>query len=137
MFPANRARDATPKRGTMTVTWSAPPANAVRGGEKHTKWGEVAGVLKTHPGEWAKVATKPARTAAVGLTNGISGGKRPEFQPAGAFEAAYAPNEQDGSRYDVFAKYVGASTNGSTNGHAPSSDADADDDGTWDDDPAE
>ena len=104
--------------------------NAIMGGEKHTKWGEVAGMLRAHPGEWAKVAERPNRTSAVSLANSISSGKRPEFEPAGAFGSAYAPNETDPTRYDVFAGFGVKSPN--SNG-AAASPAYADDDGEWDD----
>lgn len=117
----------------MAVQWAAPPPNAVMGGEKHTKWGEVAGMLRANQGQWAKVADKPSRTAAVALTNGISGGKRSEFEPIGHYVAAYAPSATDTTRYDVFAMYVGASANGNGQLALDSNAAEPDDDGFGDD----
>lgn len=96
------------------IKWEAPPANAVAGGEKHTKWGAVAGLLRTNPGEWGIVATKNARPAAVALTNGIAAGKRDEFAPSGTFEAAYA--QRPDNTFGVYARFLGE---GSSNGAAP------------------
>lgn len=110
-----------------SIQWANPPANAVAGGEKRTKWGSVAGTLKTSPDSWGIVAHRPNRSSAVQLTNTIAAGKRREFKPAGSFEAAYA--EENDGRYAVYARFVGEVSDDEDAGDGPEWDDDAEDDG--------
>jgi hypothetical protein len=132
--------------------WEAPPQNAVEAGQKHTKWAAVADLLRTRPGEWAKVSVKTSRQQAVTLTNGIALGRREEFAPAGTFAAKYAEGAEkertvltkDGEQKTVqpvavYAMFVGSGSNGSSlengGGELPGADANAEEDpSAWDDD---
>ncbi len=112
----------------MALNWQAPPPAATRGGAKVTKWGTVAAELRANPRKpddpesgWALVATRKNRNAAVGLANGISAGRLPEFEPVGAYESAWA--EVDGA-FPVWARFAGE-------GAEVASDSDDD---AWDDD---
>lgn len=114
----------------MTLDWQAPPATAVRGGSKVTKWGQVASELRANPAKpdddtsgWARVAVKTTRALALNLANGIEMGRRPEFEPAGHYQAAWS--EAGERQYPVWARYVGESEQAEAAG------------GEWDDDEPE
>ena len=94
----------------MALTKRQPPANATMGGTRVTSWGLATSELIADPGEWYIVATKPNRTAAVGLANSIASGKREGFAPPGAFQSAWA---EESGQFQVFAVFVGASVNSS------------------------
>jgi len=113
----------------MALNWQAPPKSATKGGAKSTKWGTTAQELRDNPAKaddpdsgWALVATKITRTAAVTLANSISAGRRPEFEPVGAFESAWA--EAGDKEFPVWARFVGENA----------ASAATEDDDDWDDD---
>jgi hypothetical protein len=106
----------------MALNFQDPPESAISGGTRVTKWGSFTAELRANPNRWAFVGRKPSKTAAVTLANAIASGRRPEFEPNGAFESKWA---EMGDSYNVWVRYVG--------GESADDDEDDGGDGVWDD----
>ena len=85
------------------IVWEDPPAKT-RGRHMTGKHARIAAELRSHPGEWAKVATGEVQIAAY-----IKYARTSTYMPSGSFEAvARNVRQVDGKRVaDIYARYVG------------------------------
>jgi hypothetical protein len=84
----------------IDVVWEAPPPSQPRkGGRSATAWQEHAQLLRSRPGEWARIADRDNSAVAKSMASQIRLGIIPAFEPIGAFEATHR-----GGR--VYARYV-------------------------------
>lgn len=86
-------------------TFETRPGPARRG-PKATKYGDVAGYMREHPGTWVKVRTAPTEASAWSSAQQVKSGRLAAFRPAAAFEA-YTEG------CDVVARYIGPAGTGS------------------------
>lgn len=80
--------------------WSDPPTQT-RGRAVSEKWQAVADELRSHPGQWAKIA----ENASPSIASSINKGGYRSFRPKGSFQAVSRSDGENG--FNVWAVYVG------------------------------
>lgn len=90
------------------IVWE-DPAPSRRGPVRwRSRWADALDALRERPGQWARIGVMdPPQRRAADTARRINLGRVPEARPAGAFEATSRMLD-DGLRYAVYARYVGA-----------------------------
>lgn len=74
-------------------------------GRKQINHAEVAAKLRSQPGEWGSVGSYWNKNSARVIARQVETGERlPAYRPAGAFEAAWRRDQDNG--WAVYARYI-------------------------------
>lgn len=82
------------------LVWEKPPPP----GNRSRRFAQIATILRSRPGEWARIADYQAPSSAGQLVMRVNRALNKHWEPAGAFQATYRTID---GRTNVYARYVG------------------------------
>lgn len=84
----------------MEIEFKDPPDH----GNSSADWDGIAAALKARPGEWAVIHHSNNNSISTRIKSGVAA----SFRPAGAFEARAISVRDRAKKFDIYARYVGA-----------------------------